>query len=80
MLSLDYLLLKGRKMFQELIKIAEEVYKLDKPLGVKLGKCLESLGKKVEQHNAESKAMHNKIKKLEIQVVTLEKAMKRRMH
>jgi len=67
-------------MFQELIKLAEEVYAIDKPLGIKLGKCLESLGKKVAQHNAESKAMHNKIKKLEIQVVTLEKAMRRKMH
>ena len=34
-------------MFQELIKIAEEVYRLDKELGIKMGKCLEGLGKKV---------------------------------
>jgi peptidoglycan hydrolase CwlO-like protein len=67
-------------MFRELIKIAEEVYRLDKELGIRMGKCLEGLGKKVEQHNQESKAMNNKIQKLEIKVVTLEKAMKRKMH
>ena len=67
-------------MFRELIKIAEEVYRIDKELGIRMGKCLESLGKKVEQHNQESKAMNNKIQKLEIKVVTLEKAMKRKMH
>jgi peptidoglycan hydrolase CwlO-like protein len=67
-------------MFRELIKIAEEVYTLDKELGIRMGKCLESLGKKVEQHNQESKAMNNKIHKLEIKVVTLEKAMKRKMN
>lgn len=67
-------------MFRELIKIAEEVYRLDKELGIRMGKCLESLGKKVEQHNQESKAMNNKIQKLEIKLVTLEKAMKRKMH
>jgi len=42
-------------MFQELIKIAEEVYRLDKELGIKMGKCLEGLGKKVSEHNKESK-------------------------
>ena len=67
-------------MFQELIKLAEEVYRLDKEIGIKMGKCLEGMGKKVAQHNAESKAMYNKIQKLEAKVASLELAMKRRMH
>ena len=67
-------------MFQELIKIAEEVYTLDKPLGVKLGKCLEGLGKKVAEHNKESKEMHIKIRHLETKIKALESAMRRRMH
>ena len=45
-----------------------------------MGKCLEGMGKKVAQHNAESKAMYNKIQKLEAKVASLELAMKRRMH
>jgi hypothetical protein len=67
-------------MFQELIKIAEEVYTLDRPLGVKLGKCLEGLGKKVAEHNKESKEMYVKIKRLEVKIKSLEGAMRRRMH
>lgn len=67
-------------MFQELIKIAEEVYRLDKELGIRMGKCLEGLGKKVTEHNIESRAMNNKIKKLEGKVKTLESNMRRRMH
>jgi len=67
-------------MFQELIKIAEEVYSIDKPLGIKLGKCLEGLGKKVAEHNKESKEMYVKIKRLEAKIKTLETAMRRRMH
>jgi hypothetical protein len=67
-------------MFQELIKIAEEVYSIDKPLGIKLGKCLESLGKKVAEHNKESKAMYDKIKHLELKLRTLETKMRRKMH
>lgn len=67
-------------MFQELIKIAEEVYTLDKPLGIKLGKCLEGLGKKVAEHNKESKEMYVTIKRLESKIKTLETAMRRRMH
>jgi len=67
-------------MFQELIKIAEEVYTLDKQLGIKLGKCLEGLGKKVAEHNKESKEMYVKIKHLEAKIKSLETAMRRRMH
>jgi peptidoglycan hydrolase CwlO-like protein len=67
-------------MFQELIKIAEEVYSIDKPLGIKLGKCLEGLGKKVAEHNKESKEMYVKIKSLEAKINTLETSMRRRMH
>ncbi len=67
-------------MFQELIKIAEEVYRLDKELGIRMGKCLESLGKKVAEHNKESKQMYSKIKTLESKVKVLESAMRRRMH
>jgi peptidoglycan hydrolase CwlO-like protein len=67
-------------MFQELIKIAEEVYSIDKPLGIKLGKCLEGLGKKVAEHNKESKEMYVKIKRLEAKIKNLETAMRRRMH
>jgi peptidoglycan hydrolase CwlO-like protein len=67
-------------MFQELIKIAEEVYIIDRPLGIKLGKCLESLGKKVAEHNKESKEMYVKIKRLESQIKSLEANMRRRMH
>jgi peptidoglycan hydrolase CwlO-like protein len=67
-------------MFQELIKIAEEVYSLDKELGIKMGKCLEGLGKKVAEHNKESKQMYSKINRLEIKIKSLESAMRRRMH
>ena len=67
-------------MFQELIKIAEEVYSVDKQLGIKLGKCLEGLGKKVAEHNKESKEMYVKIKSLEVKIKSLEGAMRRRMH
>jgi peptidoglycan hydrolase CwlO-like protein len=67
-------------MFQELIKIAEEVYTLDKQLGIRLGKCLESLGKKITEHNAETKATNAKIRKLEGKIKSFESAMRRRMH
>jgi peptidoglycan hydrolase CwlO-like protein len=67
-------------MFQELIKIAEEVYSVDRPLGIKLGKCLEGLGKKVAEHNKESKEMYVKIKRLESKIKTLEANIRRRMH
>jgi peptidoglycan hydrolase CwlO-like protein len=67
-------------MFQELIKIAEEVYTLDKALGIRMGKCLEGLGKKVTEHNIESRAMNDKIKKLEQKIKALESDMRRRMH
>ena len=67
-------------MFQELIKIAEDVYKIDKELGIRMGKCLEGLGKKVAQHNKESKEMYSKIKTLETKLKVLESAMRRRMH
>lgn len=67
-------------MFQELIKIAEEVYRLDKELGIKMGKCLEGLGKKVAEHNKESKQMYSKIKTLETKLKVLESAMRMRMH
>jgi peptidoglycan hydrolase CwlO-like protein len=67
-------------MFQELIKIAEEVYTLDKSLGIRMGKCLEGLGKKVTEHNIESRAMNDKIKKLEQKIKALESDMRRRMH
>ena len=67
-------------MFQELIKIAEEVYSVDRPLGIKLGKCLEGLGKKVAEHNKESKAMYEKIKHLELKLITLETKLRRKMH
>ena len=67
-------------MFQELIKIAEEVYSLDKALGIRMGKCLESLGKKVTEHNIESRAMNDKIKKLDKKIKALESDMRRRMH
>jgi len=67
-------------MFQELIKIAEEVYSLDKELGVRMGKCLEGLGKKVTEHNIESRVMNDKIKKLEGKIKALESNMRRRMH
>lgn len=67
-------------MFQELIKIAEEVYLVDKPLGIRLGKCLEKLGKKVAEHNEESQKMYKQIKTLTAKVKILESAMRRRMH
>ena len=67
-------------MFQELIKIAEEVYTLDKQLGIRMGKCLESLGKKIEAHNKETRATNVKISKLEGKIKVLESAMRRRMH
>ena len=67
-------------MFQELIKIAEEVYTLDKQLGIRMGECLESLGKKIEAHNKETRATNVKISKLEGKIKTLESAMRRRMH
>jgi hypothetical protein len=67
-------------MFQELIKIAEELYTIDRPLGIKLGKCLEGLGKKVAEHNKESKEMYVKIRRLESKIKTLEANMRRRMH
>ena len=67
-------------MFQELIKIAEEVYALDRKLGVRMGKCLEGLGKKVTEHNIESRAMNDKIKKLEGKIKALESNIRRRMH
>ena len=67
-------------MFQELIKIAEELYEIDRPLGVKLGKCLEGLGKKVAEHNKESKQMYDKIKNLELKIKMLESKMRRKMH
>lgn len=67
-------------MFQELIKIAEEVYTLDKQLGIRMGKCLESLGKKIEAHNKETRATNVKISKLEGKIKALESAMRRRMH
>jgi peptidoglycan hydrolase CwlO-like protein len=67
-------------MFQELIKIAEEVYTLDKALGIRMGKCLESLGKKIAEHNIETRATNDKIKKLEGKIKALESNMRRRMH
>lgn len=67
-------------MFQELVKIAEEVYRLDKELGIRMGKCLEGLGKKVTEHNIESRAMNDKLKKLEGKIKALESSMRRRMH
>jgi peptidoglycan hydrolase CwlO-like protein len=67
-------------MFQELIRIAEEVYAMDKQLGVRMGKCLESLGKKIAEHNKATKATNVKIGKLENKIKTLESAMRRRMH
>ncbi|NDB60843.1 hypothetical protein EB001_20725 [bacterium] len=67
-------------MFQELIKIAEEVYVLDKQLGIRLGKCLESLGKKIAEHNEETKTTNVKIRKLENKIKSFESAMRRRMH
>jgi peptidoglycan hydrolase CwlO-like protein len=67
-------------MFQELIKIAEEVYTIDKQLGIRLGKCLESLGKKIAEHNTETKATNAKIRKLENKIKSFESAMRRRMH
>ena len=67
-------------MFQELIKIAEEVYVMDKQLGVRMGKCLESLGKKIAEHNKATKATNVKIGKLENKIKTLESSMRRRMH
>jgi len=67
-------------MFQELIKIAEEVYTLDKQLGIRMGKCLESLGKKIEIHNKETRSTNVKISKLEGKIKALESAMRRRMH
>jgi hypothetical protein len=67
-------------MFQELIKIAEELYEIDRPLGIKLGKCLEGLGKKVAEHNKESKQMYDKIKNLELKIKMLESKMRRKMH
>jgi uncharacterized coiled-coil DUF342 family protein len=67
-------------MFQELIKIAEEVYTLDKQLGIRMGKCLESLGKKIAEHNEATKATNVKIGKLEGKIKALESAMRRKMH
>jgi len=67
-------------MFQELIRIAEEVYAMDKQLGVRMGKCLESLGKKIAEHNKATKATNVKIGKLENKIKTLESVMRRRMH
>ena len=67
-------------MFQELIRIAEEVYAMDKQLGVRMGKCLESLGKKIAEHNKATKATNVKIGKLENKIKTLESAMRRRLH
>ncbi len=67
-------------MFRELIKIAEEVYTLDKALGIRMGKCLESLGKKITEHNIETRATTDKIKKLESKIKALESNMRRRMH
>jgi peptidoglycan hydrolase CwlO-like protein len=67
-------------MFQELIRIAEEVYAMDKQLGVRMGKCLESLGKKIAEHNKATRATNVKIGKLENKIKTLESAMRRRMH
>lgn len=67
-------------MFQELIKIAEEVYAIDKQLGIRMGKCLEALGKKVTEHNIESRAMNDKLKKLERKLKIIESDMRRRMH
>ena len=67
-------------MFQELIKIAEEVYAMDNQLGVRMGQCLESLGKKIAEHNKATKATNVKIGKLENKIKTLESAMRRRMH
>ena len=45
-----------------------------------MGKCLEGLGKKVAEHNKESKQMYSKIKTLETKLKVLESAMRRRMH
>ena len=45
-----------------------------------MGKCLEGLGKKVAEHNKESKQMYSKINRLEIKIKSLESAMRRRMH
>jgi len=67
-------------MFQELIRIAEEVYAMDKQLGVRMGRCLESLGKKIAEHNKATRATNVKIGKLENKIKTLESAMRRRMH
>ena len=67
-------------MFKELIKIAEEVYVLDRPLGIRMGKCLEALGNKVTDHNIESRAMNDKVKKLEGKLKALESSVKRKMH
>jgi len=67
-------------MFKELIKIAEEVYALDRTLGIRMGKCLEVLGNKVTDHNIESRAMNDKVKKLEGKLKDLENSAKRRMH
>ena len=66
-------------MLQELIKIAEEVYEMDRKLGIRMGKCLEALGKKVTDHNIESRAMNDKVKKLEGKLKAIESSMKRRM-
>jgi uncharacterized coiled-coil DUF342 family protein len=67
-------------MLQELIKIAEEVYEMDRKLGIRMGKCLESLGKKIVEHNIETRATNDKIRKLENKIKTLESNMRRRMH
>lgn len=67
-------------MLQELIKIAEEVYEMDRKLGIRMGKCLESLGKKITEHNKDTKATNVKIGKLQNKIKTLESAMRRRMH
>ena len=45
-----------------------------------MGKCLESLGKKIAEHNKATKATNVKISKLEGKIKALESAMRRRMH
>ena len=60
-------------MLDQLIKFAEELYKKDKEMGMRLGKIIQEIGAQIVKQNKITKEMHDKIKQLETK-------LKKRMH
>ena len=52
-------------MLDQLIKFAEELYKKDKEMGIRLGKIIQDIGAHIVKQNMLTKEMNDKIRKLE---------------